>query len=133
MIARLTVVRGTTTEYPLAERVRGGWQNGVTFYPDDEVTEVVELHVVRTGGRVAQAQASLDAITGVDEATNQITHVLEAQVHATLALVEQQRIANLMTLIGDEDPDDVNEILAGLGVDPVSVKDQIVAAMGWER
>lgn len=53
------------------------------------------------------------------------------QVHATLALVEQKRIANLMTLLGDEDPDDVNEILAGIGVDPVSVKADIVAVMGW--
>lgn len=40
MIARLTVVRGALTEYPLAERVRGGWQNGVTVYPDELVTEV---------------------------------------------------------------------------------------------
>jgi hypothetical protein len=54
-----------------------------------------------------------------------------AQVHATLALVEQQRIANLMTLIGDGDPDMVNETLAGMGVDPASVKADIAAAMGW--
>lgn len=40
MIARITVVDGTLTEYPLAEKVRGGWQNGVTFYPDERVTKV---------------------------------------------------------------------------------------------
>jgi hypothetical protein len=45
MIARLEVTRGYLTEYPLAEKVRGGWQNGVTFYPDAEVTKVTPLHV----------------------------------------------------------------------------------------
>jgi hypothetical protein len=45
MIARLTVVDGTLTEYPLAEKVRGGWQNGVTFYPDEKVTASVPLRV----------------------------------------------------------------------------------------
>lgn len=45
VIARLTVQRGALTEYPLAEKVRGGWQNGVTFYPDGEVTKVQELTV----------------------------------------------------------------------------------------
>lgn len=46
MIARLTVVDGTLTEYPLAERTRGGWQNGVTFYPDEKVVKFVELRVI---------------------------------------------------------------------------------------
>lgn len=46
MIARLTVVDGSLTEYPLAERVRGGWQNGVTFYPDEKVEKVAPLLVV---------------------------------------------------------------------------------------
>jgi hypothetical protein len=45
-IARLTVQRGDLTEYPLATRTKNGWQNGVTFYPDAEVTNVTELHVV---------------------------------------------------------------------------------------
>lgn len=45
MIARLTVQRGSLTEFPLAERVKNGWQNGVTFYPDQEVTAVTELIV----------------------------------------------------------------------------------------
>ena len=45
MIARLTVQRGPTTEYPLAEKTKGGWQNGVTFYPDTDVTHVVPLAV----------------------------------------------------------------------------------------
>lgn len=47
MIARLEVTRGPLTEYPLAEKVRGGWQNGVTFYPDAEVTKFTEV-VVRS-------------------------------------------------------------------------------------
>lgn len=46
MIARLTVVDGTLTEYPLAQRMLGGWQNGVTFYPDENVTEVQQVLVV---------------------------------------------------------------------------------------
>ena len=47
MIARLTVEYGEgLTEYPIAEEVRGGWQNGVRFYPDENVTEVKPLHVV---------------------------------------------------------------------------------------
>lgn len=45
MIARLTVRRGSSTEWPIAERVMGGWQNGATFYPDEDVTEHVELMV----------------------------------------------------------------------------------------
>lgn len=43
MIARITVEYGDLTEYPLAECVRGGWQNGVRFYPDEQVTDVQEL------------------------------------------------------------------------------------------
>lgn len=109
MIARLTVVRGATTEYPLAERVNGGWQNGVTFYPDADVTEVVELHASRERGQAAEALATLARIRGVDEATNEITLVLEAQVHATLALVEQQRIANLIALVALSGNENVQE------------------------
>lgn len=45
MIARLEVTRGTLTEYPLAERVSNGWQNGVKFYADAEVTKVTPLIV----------------------------------------------------------------------------------------
>jgi len=44
-IARLTVERGQLTEFPLAEKVKGGWQNGVMFYPDTDVTAVQELEV----------------------------------------------------------------------------------------
>ena len=44
----------------------------------------------------AEALNALGAITGVDQATNQITLALEAQARATLALVEQQRIANIL-------------------------------------
>lgn len=44
-----------------------------------------------------------DAIRGVGWETADAQHLAnlaEAQVHATLALVEQQRIANLLTLVG---------------------------------
>ncbi|WDH77881.1 hypothetical protein PTQ19_10145 [Microbacterium esteraromaticum] len=52
----------------------------------------------------AEARRSLGLIKGVDEQTNQITLALEAQVHATLALVEQQRIANLIALSEHQTP-----------------------------
>lgn len=54
-----------------------------------------------------------------------------AQVHATLALVEQQRLANILTLVGDEDPETVNDNLIEVGADPVKVRADIVAALGW--
>ena len=46
----------------------------------------------------AAALKTLGQIRGVDEATNQVTLAIEAQVHATLALVEQKRIANRIEL-----------------------------------
>lgn len=42
--ARLRVVRGSTTEFPLAQRVRGGWQTGVHHYPDEQVACVLEIY-----------------------------------------------------------------------------------------
>lgn len=57
--------------------------------------------------------------------------IAEAQVHATLALVEQQRIANILTLVGDEDPETVNDNLLEVGADPAAVRADIVAALGW--
>lgn len=63
MIARLEVTRGTLTEYPLAEKTRGGWQNGVTFYPDAEVTKVTPLIVSR-------ACICTPAIAGISDGPN---------------------------------------------------------------
>jgi hypothetical protein len=51
MIARLTVQRGSLTEYPLAERAKGGWQNGIMFYPDTEVVKIMPLTVITEGGK----------------------------------------------------------------------------------
>ena len=42
--AHLRVVRGSTTEFPLAQRVRGGWQTGVHHYPDEQVACVLEIY-----------------------------------------------------------------------------------------
>lgn len=56
-----------------------------------------------------------------------------AQVQATLALVEQQRIANILTLVGDEDWETVDADLREFGVDPAKVRADIVAAMGWAQ
>lgn len=63
MIARLEVTRGSLTEYPLAEKTRGGWQNGVTFYPDAEVTKVTPLIVSR-------ACICTPAIAGISDGPN---------------------------------------------------------------
>ena len=63
MIARLEVTRGTLTEYPLAEKVCGGWQNGVMFYPDAEVTKVTPLIVSR-------ACICTPAIAGISDGPN---------------------------------------------------------------
>ena len=63
MIARLEVTRGTLTEYPLAEKTRGGWQNGVTFYPDADVTKVTPLIVSR-------ACICTPAIAGISDGPN---------------------------------------------------------------
>lgn len=41
MIARIEVTRGDLTEYPIAESTRGGWQSGVRFFPDEDVTAVL--------------------------------------------------------------------------------------------
>ncbi len=109
MIARLTVVDGSLTEYPLAEKTKGCWQNGVTFYPDEKVTKVVPLRVSAPSERVehaAEARAVLQ-LAGRDVSENMALQTGEhkadmiavAQVHATLALVEQQRIANLIALM----------------------------------
>lgn len=102
-IARIEVTRGTLTEYPIAEKVRGGWQNGVTTYPDADVTGVRGRYAVMvpTGRDEARRLLAL-AGTRLSEEWPQQTGehksdvLAEAQVNATLALVEQQRIANLI-------------------------------------
>jgi hypothetical protein len=45
MLARIRVENGSTTSWPIAERVARGWQSGVMFYPDETVAEVVRLYV----------------------------------------------------------------------------------------
>lgn len=71
--------------------------------------------------------------------------IATAQVHATLALLEaqvkanelaeriaaQHRIANILALVGDEDPETVDDNLREFGLDPVAVRADIRAAMGW--
>lgn len=69
-IARIEVTRGPLTEYPLAEKVRGGWQNGVMFYPDTDVTKVMGSYVTQPDrDRIAQEARRrhpdpVDVITG---------------------------------------------------------------------
>jgi hypothetical protein len=60
-IARIEVTRGTLTEYPIAEKVRGGWQNGVSFYPDDTVTRVLGryIHSEPTDAQVEAAATTM--------------------------------------------------------------------------
>ena len=44
-VARIHVEYGTTTEFPTAEKVRGGWQTGVHHYPDEQVVKVIGVYV----------------------------------------------------------------------------------------
>ena len=44
-VARIRVERDATTEFPVAEKVRGGWQTGVHHYPDDSVAEVLGIYI----------------------------------------------------------------------------------------
>ena len=77
MIARLEVTRGPLTEYPLAEKVRGGWQNGVTFYADAEVTKVTPL-------RIVPADTEDAMIAYLDRLPSHITHIPVGHVRALM-------------------------------------------------
>lgn len=137
MIARLRVEDGTLTEYPIAEKVKGGWQNGVTFYADENVTEVTPLTV--SAGRIDHAcearrllqveRSDAASALGWDSADAQHAATLaEAQVHATLALIEQQRIANLIAMfsLSEEDASDA----ADLGFDYLAAAKDIREGLG---
>lgn len=81
-IARITVEDGPLTEYPLAEKVRGGWQNGVTFYPDEKVRSVAELVVSRPDDT---------SITEyLDGLPSHITHVPVSHIRNRLAAHDAQ-------------------------------------------
>ena len=44
MIARIKVLHDKATDFcsfPIAEKVRGGWQSGAQFYPDAKVVAVI--------------------------------------------------------------------------------------------
>jgi len=43
--ARVKVVDGPLTSFPIVERVYGGWQSGVMFYPDALVESVRPLYL----------------------------------------------------------------------------------------
>lgn len=76
MIARLEVTRGSLTEFPIAEKVRGGWQNGVAFYPDAQVNKITPLHV-QTESIPAEIAAILSSrgIKGEDARTAWATYL----------------------------------------------------------
>ena len=44
--ARVKVVDGPLTSFPIVERVYGGWQSGVMFYPDALVESYTALDLV---------------------------------------------------------------------------------------
>ena len=87
----------------------------------------------------ADAEENLRAIgeslAGEQDPTLTVAEMIGlAQLQATLALVEQQRIANILTLVGDEDWETVDADLRDVyGVDPAAVRADIVAALGWSR
>lgn len=72
-----------------------------------------------------------------DPYTSRETWLAEAQLHATLALVEQQRIANLIALsVGDWDHGQAVDALVvrpQMGADPYPLRPEIAAALGIEQ
>lgn len=134
-IARIEVTRGTLTEYPIAEKVRGGWQNGVTTYPDADVTGVRGRFAVMvpTGRDEARRLLAL-AGTRLSEEWPQQTGehksdvLAEAQVNATLALVEQQRLANLIAIYNANAEAEIGYTTEGF--DFADIADQIRKGMG---
>ena len=44
--AHIKVVDGPLTSFPIVERVFGGWQSGVMFYPDSLVESYKALRLV---------------------------------------------------------------------------------------
>lgn len=98
--------------------------------------------------RIAHTVIALDIVEGLPQDEQRdytYNRLMVAQVHATLALVEaqhaaneiaeraveQQRVASMLTVIGDEDPETVREVFLRMGVDPVKVRADIAAALGW--
>lgn len=67
-VARIHVQRGNLAEFPVADKVRGGWQNGIHFYPDAEVVKVIGNYIYQPDGadiaaltaQIAQLQADLN-------------------------------------------------------------------------
>ena len=134
-IARIEVTRGTLTEYPIAEKVHGGWQNGVTFYPDVEVTKVSGRYARMddTGADEARRILTLASVHPSAEWASQTGEsksdmLAEAQVHATLALVEKQRIANLISVYTATG--DVESGFVGAGIDFGHIAAQIKEGLG---
>ncbi len=82
-------------------------------------------------GKIRDAHALGDRRAADDYGKKAMGCWAQAQVHATLALVEQQRLANILALVGDEDPETVDDNLREFGVDPVAVRADIRAALGW--
>ena len=63
----------------------------------------------------ARAYGVLRSVGSVSMAPDEATvSVIAAQTHATLALVEQQRIANLIALASMAEDDSKHEVLAGV-------------------
>ena len=104
MIARLTVEYGDgLTEYPLAEMVQGGWQNGVHFYPDDNVTEVKPLHVVLAAPILDEAGpiATNPILRGVDLAMDRLVRT-DTFTERTIRVLDALRAEVLGVTTPDE-------------------------------
>lgn len=93
MIARLTVEYGDgLTEYPLAEMVQGGWQNGVRFYPDENVTGVKPLHVCLAAPILGESEpvATNPVLRGVDLAMDRLVRE-DCFTERTLRVLDELR------------------------------------------
>lgn len=104
MIARLTVEYGDgLTEYPIAEEVRGGWQNGVRFYPDENVTEVRPLHVVLAAPILGEEGpiATNPILRGVDLAMDRLVRQ-DCFTERTIRVLDELRAEVLGVQTADE-------------------------------
>jgi hypothetical protein len=60
--ATINVIDGASREWPVVERVSGGWQSGFTHYPDEKVRAVRVLNLTAERDALRAAVARVEAL-----------------------------------------------------------------------
>lgn len=140
---------GGTHEWPLVERVAGGWQSGGHHYPDSIVLEVEPLHLVPDP--LAEVRDGLPTLNEIRAALHALqVPVDESEIHLAEATPERQvtmLLAMLMAwttvyqLVQDAEHDpldaDVLELMIGTvehqvsGGDPAAAMNCAVWHLQW--